>query len=108
MKKSLFFAILFLLVSIQANAQEVTFRGFTLRYNEAAANDICFSVDVLDDKGNDLALCKDARATIVYLTTQCQCKLTPKEKKLIYYVSHQEVPQLFNVLQYKTNNPNSK
>ena len=62
-----------------------------MRYNEAAAKDICFSVDVLDDKGNYLALCKDARATIVYVATQCQCALTATQKADIYFVAHEPI-----------------
>lgn len=105
MKKSLFFVLLFLLVSFQAHAQEVKFKGFILRYNEAAAKEICFSVDVLDDKGNDLALCKDARATIVYVTTQCQCVLTATQKAAIYFVAHEPIPMpprsIFNLTNHQ-------
>lgn len=89
--------LLFLLALVFAGvqlgyAQSVKIKGYTLRYNEAAAKNINFTIDILDPNGNDLCTCKDARTAIVQLTTYCQCLLTTTQKAAIYYIAHEPIP----------------
>lgn len=79
----------------QTTNRSVKINGYTLRYNEAAAKNINFKVDILDENGNDLCTCKDARVAIVQLTTYCQCFLTTNQKAAIYYVAHEPIPMDF-------------
>lgn len=91
MKKLLFTAAL-LFAAITSNAQSVTIGGYTVSYNEAAAKNIGFSVDVADNSGY-LATCKNAVAAIHYLKTELKIKLTDGQMLVIYNIAKEQPPQ---------------
>ena len=91
--KRLFLTAAFLIAAITtANAQSVTIGGYTVSYNEAAAKNIGFAVDVADNSGY-LATCKNAIAAINYLKTELKTKLTDGQMLVIYNIAKEQPPQ---------------
>lgn len=93
MKNAILTAILLMAAVLTANAQSVKVGGgLTVSYNEAAAKNIGFSLDVADNAGY-LATCKDATAVIYYITKEQHQTLTPNEKLAIYAIGKEQPPQ---------------
>ena len=93
MKNIILTAVFFISAVLTANAQSVKVGGgLTVSYNEAAAKNIGFSLDVADNAGY-LATCKDASAAIHYIVKEQSKNLTPNEKLAIYAISKEQPPQ---------------
>lgn len=92
MKNLIFTAALLIAAITTANAQSVTIGKYKVLYNEAAAKNIGFVLDVADNAGY-LATCKDAAATIWYLSKEQNLTLTANEKLAIYRTAKEQPPQ---------------
>ncbi len=91
--KNIILTAVFFISAVFANAQSVKVGGgLTVSYNEAAAKNIGFSLDVADNAGY-LATCKDASAAIHYIVKEQSKNLTPNEKLAIYAISKEQPPQ---------------
>lgn len=93
--KNLFLTAILLIVAITtANAQSVTIGNVTISYNEAAAKNIGFSLDVTNNinNGSGSGLCKDAAVAIKHTQTLCGCVLTPNQVLKIYEIAKEPVP----------------
>ncbi len=93
--KNLFLTAILLIATITtANAQGVTIGNVTISYNEAAAKNIGFSLDVTNNinNGSGSGLCKDAAVAIKHTQTLCGCVLTPNQVLAIFAVSKEDAP----------------
>lgn len=94
MKNLILTAVFLMATALSANAQSVKVAGgeLTVSYNEAAAKNIGFALDISDNAGY-LATCQDAAAAIRYVTKEQHKELTANEKLAIYRAAKQEPPQ---------------
>lgn len=93
--KNLFFTAAFLIAAITtAKAQTVTIKNVMVEYNEPAAKNTGFSVEVtnLGNGGSGSGLCRDAMTAIKQVQAICKCTLTPNEVLAIFRVAKEEAP----------------
>ena len=83
-----------LLGAATANAQSVQIGNIKIEYNEAAAKNTGFALDVtnLSNGGSGSGLCKDASVAIVHVQKICGCVLTPNQVLSIFAVSKEDAP----------------
>ena len=94
--KNLFLTAILLIVAITtANAQALNVGNVTISYNKAAAENIGFTLDVINNAngGSGSGLCRDAAVAIKHTQTLCNCVLTPNEALKVYSIAKQEPPQ---------------
>jgi hypothetical protein len=77
-----------------ANAQTVTVKNVTISYNQAAAENIGFSLDVTNNanNGSGSGLCKNAYVAIGHVQKLCGCVLTPNQVLNIFTIAKEEAP----------------
>jgi len=94
--KNLFLTAAFLIAAITtANAQTVTVQNVTITYNEAAAKNVGFSLDVTNNAngGSGSGLCKNAYVAIGHVQKLCGCVLTPNQVLNVFNLAKEEAPQ---------------
>ena len=94
--KNLFLTAALLLAAITtANAQSLKVGNVTISYNAPAAENIGFTLDVINNAngGSGSGLCRDAAVAIKHTQTLCNCVLTPNEALKVYSIAKQEPPQ---------------
>lgn len=94
--KNLLLTAAFLIAAITtANAQSVTIGNVTITYNEAAAKNIGFSLDVTNNAngGSGSGLCKNAYVAIKHVQKLCGCILTPNQVLDVFTIAKEDAPQ---------------
>lgn len=90
MFKYIIIAILFA-ISFNSKSQTIIVKGYTVSYNKAAAEDICFRLNIDKDE-QSIALVKDAKNAILFIEEKCKCTLSDLKKALIFFVAKEEIP----------------
>lgn len=93
--KNIILTAAFLIAAITtANAQTVTVQNVTISYNQAAAENIGFSLDVTNNAngGSGSGLCRDAMIAINHTQTLCGCILTPNQVLSIFATAKEDAP----------------
>ena len=95
MKRLFLTAALLIAAITTANAQTVTVKNVTISYNQAAAENIGFSLDVTNNAngGSGSGLCKNAYVAINHTQTLCGCVLTPNQVLNVFNLAKEEAPQ---------------
>ena len=95
MKRLFFTAALLIAAITTANAQTVTVQNVTITYNEAAAKNVGFSLDVTNNAngGSGSGLCKNAYVAINHAHKLCGCILTPNQVLNIFAIAKEDAPQ---------------
>ncbi len=95
MKRLFLTAALLIAAITTANAQTVTVQNVTITYNEAAAKNVGFSLDVTNNAngGSGSGLCKNAYVAINHTQTLCGCVLTPNQVLNVFNLAKEEAPQ---------------
>lgn len=87
-----------------AQQSQPNVKGFYVFFNEDAYKYICFSLDIKDINMQDMATCKNAAAAIFYISSKCNCEVSPNEKLYIYSVAKEPAPddilKMANVKQF--------
>ena len=94
MKNLFLTAILLLLAATTAKAQALNVGNVTISYNKAAAENIGFTLDVINNAngGSGSGLCRDAAVAIKHTQTLCGCVLTPNQVLKIYDIAKEPAP----------------
>ena len=92
---SFFFAFCFYVFAF-GQTSTPNIKGLYVFFNEEAYKHICFSLDIKDADMKDIATCKNADAAIFYISSKCNCELSPNEKIYIYRVAKETPP--YNIL----------
>lgn len=93
--KKLFLTTALLIAAITtANAQTVTVQNVTISYNQAAAENIGFSLDVTNNAngGSGSGLCKNAYVAIGHVQKLCGCVLTPNQVLDVFNIAKEVAP----------------
>jgi hypothetical protein len=95
MKNYILLALFAACIGATANAQTVTVQNVTITYNEAAAKNVGFSLDVTNNAngGSGSGLCKNAYVAIGHVQKLCGCVLTPNQVLNIFTIAKEEAPQ---------------
>ena len=87
-------ALCMVLGTATANAQSVHIGNIKIEYNEAAAKNTGFALDVtnLSNGGSGSGLCRDATVAINHIQKICGCTLTPNQVLAIFATAKETAP----------------
>lgn len=94
MKNIFLTAILLIAAITTATAQSLKVGNVTISYNAPAAENIGFTLDVINNAngGSGSGLCRDAAVAIKRTQTLCNCVLTPNHVLKIYDLAKEVAP----------------
>ncbi len=100
MKNIILFSIILLMMSFsvvnaQTELKPLKVGNVTISYNQEAADNIGFTLDVntTDNGGSGSGLCRNAIVAIPHIQKLCKCVLTPNEVLYLYRLAKEEPPQ---------------
>ncbi len=99
MKNIILFSIILLMMSFsvvhaQTELKPLKVGNITITYNQEAADNIGFTLDVntTDNGGSGSGLCRNASVAIPHIQKLCKCVLTPNEVLYLFMLAREEAP----------------